>query len=346
MVKNISIVYSKGLCCSCTVCSNYCHKDAITFQIDKLGFYKPVVDIEKCVNCGQCVKYCPGINDLKHYEPMSETTWYGYSLDEEVRINAASGGLTTELLCYMLEKKIVDYVTVVTNRTKDALPRQILTNNPKVIRECRTSKYCPISWNNILQEISNCGGTVALVGLACQINSVKHYYEGKKNCNVKYYISLICAHTPSLRATDYLASVSGKNYKEVSYRGGGWPGYMSFKSDKSVFKFPYRRTWPAGFGTYFKNNRCELCNDPFSRNADVVMGDSYPLQAKDTIGTTLAIVRNNKINQILESMNNNHIISLARGPVPEVCKHYNADLYDREDQFPVKNSMYANLGGG
>ena len=116
--KNVSFVYDSGLCCSCTLCSNYCHKEAISFEVDDLGFFKPMVDATKCVDCGLCVKNCPGINDLKCYDPKEETRCYAYSNDEEMRMNASSGGLTTELLCYLLDKKIVDYVTVVTNRTK------------------------------------------------------------------------------------------------------------------------------------------------------------------------------------------------------------------------------------
>ena len=36
-----------------------------------LGFYEPVVDEKKCTNCGICVKYCPGIKDLKDYYPKT-----------------------------------------------------------------------------------------------------------------------------------------------------------------------------------------------------------------------------------------------------------------------------------
>ena len=116
---------------------------------------------------------CPGINDLKNYSNHVETYLHGYSLDQEMRMNASSGGVTTELLCYLIEKKIVDFVTCVTNRTADQMPMQILTNNLDVIRSARTSKYCPVKWDGIISEIEKVDGSVAVVALPCQVNSLK-----------------------------------------------------------------------------------------------------------------------------------------------------------------------------
>ena len=265
-----------------------------------------------------------------------------------MRLNASSGGLTTELLCYLLDKKIVDYVTVVTNRMNGEFPKQILTNNTQVVRECRTSKYCPVSWNGIIEEIENCNGRVALIGLPCQINSVKHYYAGSKNNKIVYYISLFCNHTPSLCAADFLARAIGRKEKlgGIMNRGNGWPGLMTVytKSGKKGI-FPFRKTWPAGYGIYFKNDRCYLCNDPFAKAADIVMGDAYFLQNTDTKGSTFAIVRNPKLKVILNEMRKEDIIALQDGPSEETVKKYFCELFEREDEFQLKNAVYEKLNG-
>lgn len=50
----------KNLKCSgCTACFAICPKDAITMQADLEGFKYPVIDKNKCIDCGLCCKVCP-----------------------------------------------------------------------------------------------------------------------------------------------------------------------------------------------------------------------------------------------------------------------------------------------
>lgn len=46
-------------CCGCNACGDICPKKAITFLVDKEGFWYPKVDKEKCIDCGLCNKVCP-----------------------------------------------------------------------------------------------------------------------------------------------------------------------------------------------------------------------------------------------------------------------------------------------
>ena len=349
--KNISLTVNSKLCCSCGLCSNYCPKDAISYRIDSLGFYKPIVNSDNCIGCGQCLRACPGINDLKNYNNNREEFYYGYSRDDEMHINASSGGLATELLCYLISKKYVDYVTCVSNRTSEKLPEQILTNDINVIRGSRTSKYCPIQWNDIISQIDNINGTVAVIAMPCQINSIKKHYANRKH-KIKYFISLLCNHTPSLYATDYLVKAIDKkaSLKSIIYRGEGFPGFMKLSlttgSDLNhrEYKLPYRQTWAAGYGLYFKNRRCTICNDPFAKNADIVVGDSYFLQDTDKLGATFCIIRNREIELILKKMKDECIIDLFDGPNENIRKRYYQVLYDKENNFQRKNSLLSVMG--
>ena len=49
-------ITKKSSCCGCTACFNICPKNAISMQPDEEGFLYPVVDQEKCVDCGLCEK--------------------------------------------------------------------------------------------------------------------------------------------------------------------------------------------------------------------------------------------------------------------------------------------------
>ena len=349
--KTVLLTVQKKLCNSCGLCSNYCHQKAITYEVDRLGFYIPKVDKKKCIACGICYNACPGINDLKNYDAKQESYFYGYSNDEEMHMNASSGGITTELLCYLINHKIVDYVTCVTNRTESNAPEQVLTNSIDVIRSSRTSKYCPVKWNDIISQIEKVDGSVAVVALPCQVNSIKRHYANRKH-NIKYFISLLCNHTPSLNAANYLVTALGKDahMRSIINRGDGFPGYMKIKltvgtspTEREIC-FPFRRTWAAGYGLYFKNRRCYICNDPFAKNADIVMGDSYFLQDTDDKGTTFCIVRNEELSVILNKMKGEKVIELFDGPDESARKKYYKVLFDRETDFSRKNSILSVFG--
>lgn len=341
---NIKSVVKSHLCCSCGLCSNYCTHHAITYKVNALGFYEPVVDDKKCTDCNMCLKYCPGMNDLKDYSSKNSQYFYGYSTNDEMHLNASSGRIVTELLCYLISNKIVDYVTCVTARTDEQLPMQVITNDIEIIKECRTSKYCPVQWKDIVEQIKKIEGTIAIVALPCQINSLKDYFKNKKvSEKIKFYFSLMCNHTPSLNAAEYVTKGYCKKavLKKVINRGGGFPGYMKYEIQDSerlvCFRTPFRKTWTAGYGKYFKNRRCMLCNDPFAKSADATFGDSYFLQDTDTQGTTFCIVRNPKVTDILIAMQKEECIELQEGPDESAIHKAYKVLFDRENDFLQKN---------
>ena len=53
--NNISIVGEA--CTGCGACADICHKNAISFGVDREGFVYPIVS-ELCINCGSCLKSC------------------------------------------------------------------------------------------------------------------------------------------------------------------------------------------------------------------------------------------------------------------------------------------------
>ena len=70
-----------SMCCGCSACVNVCPHDAISMQPDKLGFPYPVVDADKCVDCGLCDAVCAFVPDVE--ESMAVPS------DAEVEVLAA-----------------------------------------------------------------------------------------------------------------------------------------------------------------------------------------------------------------------------------------------------------------
>ena len=163
---------------------------------------------------------------------------------------------------------------------------------------------------------------------------------------------MLCNHTPSLNAARYLTTPFPKSQMlSIVNRGEGFPGFMRMHlrvadGTEKLIKYPFRKVWAAGYGKYFKNMRCAVCNDPFSKNADIVMGDSYFLQDTDEEGTTFCIVRNTELFDALAKMKDDGIIHLEYGPSEEKLKKAYKVLFEREKTFEAKNEMMKRMGIG
>lgn len=45
-------IEKKEDCCGCTACYNSCPRKAISMKPDQEGFLYPLVNVEKCIDCG------------------------------------------------------------------------------------------------------------------------------------------------------------------------------------------------------------------------------------------------------------------------------------------------------
>ena len=77
-------------CCGCGVCSIACRFGALEMGNDRNGFKRPLIDKDKCKNCGVCTKVCPVINCFCFEKPVKVLAVK--SRDDELRNRSASGG--------------------------------------------------------------------------------------------------------------------------------------------------------------------------------------------------------------------------------------------------------------
>ena len=53
---------SSQVCTGCSACYSICPVNAISMENDQENFRSPVIQMDKCIRCGLCVKTCPQLN--------------------------------------------------------------------------------------------------------------------------------------------------------------------------------------------------------------------------------------------------------------------------------------------
>lgn len=337
-MRNIEEVYKDGLCTGCGTCAGMCPTDAIEMVIDqKKGIYKPLIDNEKCTNCELCYKICPGHSvDFKELNEFvfgkqpenillgNYTNCYtGHSTDYNIRYNASSGGLVTQLLIFALEEGIIDGA-LVTRMKKDKLlePESFIARTNEEIIETMGSKYCPVPANIALKEILNSkeGEKFAVVGLPCHIHGIRKAEQINKKLKDKIvlHLGIFCSTTCNFFGTKFVISkrlgVNIEDVKDIKYRGKGWPGGMSIQLKNNKEKFILlSEYWDSNFSA-FTPSRCRLCIDNTAELADASFADyrGKEISLNEKIGKTSILSRSINTEKILQQMADKQKIEVWR----------------------------------
>ncbi|WP_026503681.1 Coenzyme F420 hydrogenase/dehydrogenase, beta subunit C-terminal domain [Butyrivibrio sp. NC3005] len=310
-------------CSGCGICESACPTGAISIHL-KNGFFRPKVD-ETCVECGKCLRICPGNlnNDVISYQSFKYRI-YGHSNSTVVRKEAASGAITTELLKYMLDNDVVDYVITagIYQNDKDLGYSLIDKKNSSLLYNHSGSNYCPANIGRSIKEIKQNEGRYVIVCLPCLSRGISKLLKEDQvlNSRIKYVITLMCNHVPSYEATDYLLEkYKIKNPKMIKYRGNGWFGnfraYDDIENGTEIFSVPFSEYFSTKYSEYFWQKACVNCIDHFGINSDACMGDAdfvkYHSDSEND-GETMVFSNNQEIITMIEAMESKGLISVFR----------------------------------
>ena len=309
--------YMTQLCVGCGICLGVCPSNAVNRRIDN-GLVTVEFDYTLCIKCGKCVEACPPLFYLykgrpRYFETIEriEKIFFGYSTNHDIRFHAASGGVVTSLLLYMLKHKIVDEVLIV--RMKGFSVEVLLTDNEDDVISAQGSIYFKTFSLCMLPEIVHCikkGSKLCIVGLPCQISSVKRVLEDLSD--KVYFIALVCSHLKEIWYVEHiLAKYLPKNAKvlAMSARRDGWPGTFKVSFIQEDGKF---RKLDLRLGQFFgplpllnvsAPLGCLLCTDHLASEADIVVGDAWHPKfiGKDSTGVSIIIARTKKGLSLIES---------------------------------------------
>ena len=85
-----------SMCSGCQACANACIMGAIEMEEDCQGFRYPVINHDKCVECGACNRSCPALKsaELSGVDHGDNPSTYALMCNDSLlRDKSSSGGL-------------------------------------------------------------------------------------------------------------------------------------------------------------------------------------------------------------------------------------------------------------
>ena len=190
------LLSNKENCTGCTACYNICKHKAIRMISDNLGFLYPIIDANRCVDCGLCIKVCPKNKEL-NYDPSNKQIFYGISKDPDTVMSSSSGGAFTELL-QAIDQNHSSYKCYAAEYSNGKVFHSCITSVHELCRQ-KKSKYTQSLLSDTYSSIKNDlydGKYVVFVGTPCQVDGLNSYLQNKNYDNL-LTIDLLCTGTCS-----------------------------------------------------------------------------------------------------------------------------------------------------
>lgn len=183
-------------CTGCMACVNVCAHGALTFTKDDEGFYRPLLNADKCVKCGLCEKTCPIITPVKRQNERDLKVYAAWHKDEAIRAKSTSGGAFSALASVVLGKGGVVYGA---SYTDDLTIKHIEVSDDAGLDKLRLSKYAQSHIGDIFQQVKKRlfeGCWVMFVGTPCQVAGLKNYLH--KDYDNLILVDFYCHGVPSI----------------------------------------------------------------------------------------------------------------------------------------------------
>lgn len=387
MQNNISVTIKNDLCTGCGICEDVCPTHTIRIEC-KNGENRPILNSKTCLGdkCGRCLKVCPGIGcnlaemankffsnedtKIDKYIGLFQNLHTGYSLDNEIRWHSASGGMVSQFLIYLLDKKIIDGAVVTGFSESDHItPVSYIARTKEEILKARSSKYCPVALNYVGNEIKNSEGKYIIVGLPCHIQGFRKRasIDHKFSKHVVGYFSIYCSSNRTFYARDFLLKRYGVDKKKIGYfafrdngclgslvvdatgKGAEFPSFATDKSSecrksKSLISISFIRYYGA-LRSFFKPRRCLTCIDHYGELADVCFGDIHiKPYSDDKVGISSWIVRNPYFEDLFKQAEADGYIKMADVDAKTLNESQKAMLYPKQRRAHAIMNMDKMIG--
>ncbi len=348
MVGILEVIESKH-CNGCGACVNKCPRNAISMQQNEEGFLYPVIDTEKCVNCGLCDKVCSYLNNSSNNTKTPEC--HLFVADDEERKISSSGAAFPILAKYFVQNNAYVCGAVWDENYK---VKHIVSNQIDDVEKMRNSKYIQSDIKKCYKEIETLlksKKTVFFTGTPCQVSALKNFLN--KDYEQLYTMDLICHGVPSPKV---LHKFLEENFdlnklQEISFRNkipDGCRVRFSTKENNTWTKYE-----SSDFINLFSNNvilreSCGSCvHNKLPRQGDITLGDfweigKYGKCVKDDLGISVVLKNNNHKAAFLMKILKDNAKIMKQTPISAATKR-NINIYKSSTLHKNRQQFFNNL---
>lgn len=316
MKNNVCDNLSFHSCTGCGICAAVCGKKAISIILDNHGFYKPVVDDDRCVECGLCKISCYKYDKELVQTNTVEKTYAATNKDRAQLFRSSSGGVSRLLMeeCIKNGYKIFgcsydikkEYAKSFVVATIDELD---LFYGSKYFQSYTVDGFTEVLKDGTDQKY-------AIFGTPCQIYAFTKTRAYKRFPEKYFMVDIFCHGCPSMKLwKSYLSYVKRKtsceNFDGIAFRSKihGWHEYSFefYKNDKKYISNKHRNLfYEIFFSQDIMNKACYDCNSRSTMGyGDIRLGDFWgPQYDTDTKGVSAVIIKTAKGAEIFNTIKN------------------------------------------
>lgn len=303
--------YLEKYCTGCGLCIAFGKAECYS---DFKGFIHPKTGDETWLST-----VCPSggkqqlLMDFNHIWGRSKDVFYGWSVDNQVRKIASSGGVITEIASWLLESRKVNGI-IHTCADEDDPTKTIscISTSRKELISRSGSRYSISHPLQILKYI-DITKKYAFIGKPCDVVALSNYMSMSSEYEnvIIYTISFFCAGLPSKQAQDKLLEhleCTRNDLKTLRYRGDGWPGYTTaVDKNGKIHKTDYNTSWGKILGRNLMT-MCRFCLDGIGELADISCGDAWHLTSdnepdfSESEGRNVIFARTEKGKELIDSI--------------------------------------------
>ncbi|MEG0155142.1 MAG: Coenzyme F420 hydrogenase/dehydrogenase, beta subunit C-terminal domain [Lachnospiraceae bacterium] len=291
-----SIMNSMKPCSGCGACATICPTESISYQINEDGFYTPLVNSDKCTNCGLCKKVCYKFLKVEESGKLLKNgkLYSAQTNNDDTLKTCTSGGIAYELAKYGLENHYI--ISGVIYDYELNIAKTIIVDNT-TLEQTKGSKYIQAITGDCFKKIieiakDNKASKFMIFATPCQILGIKKSFSENKLNNELITIDLFCHGIPSYLVwnnyLDWLKKRHGiNNLNNIVFRSkvNGWHDFtMKVTSVDKIYEksSEYDLFYKAFFDNVLLNPSCNSCVVRKERScADIRLGDLWGKKYQD-----------------------------------------------------------------
>ncbi len=329
---------SKEECCGCASCIDACSYQAIQLKEDLNGYYFPVIDAEKCIECGVCRLSCHILqphkiirNDCKRSKPYA-----AWSLNNQIIEKSASGGIFAQIAFNFLSLSH-SYVYGASLQS-DSSVLHIEIQSVEELYKLQNAKYqqsrCTGIYAQVRKRLKE-GGRVLFSGTPCEVAALYVYLKYNRNLLKNLFtVEVICHGVPSNKIHRLgLKYMEAQNIVAYRTKSKGW-----LKGNRLVYGYSDgsqkecdSRARDFVFRTYlsfsFSRKSCYICKYArLNRVADITLGDFWGFDMSrysNYQGISLVVVNSEKGKELFINGSDIHHQEITW----KECLPFNQNLY-------------------